>query len=106
MVVNVFAYGVVLFVQREKWRSVTVSPTMWGWQVVAAFFVAVSTWARWIAIDLAEVAPVLAIGRISVPVVLIMSPFLLDKKHERITRRVWLGAAFIVAGSMLLIFDN
>lgn len=73
-------------------------------QIVAGVFVGLSTWARWIALDLAPVAIVLALGRINVPQLLILAPLFIGQKQERVTARVWLGATLIVAGSLLLIF--
>jgi uncharacterized membrane protein len=73
-------------------------------QLVAAVFVGVSTWTRWIALDTAPVGVVLALGRLNVPVVLLLTPRLVGKAQENVTLRVWLGAAFIVAGSLILNF--
>jgi uncharacterized membrane protein len=53
---------------------------------------------------MAPVAVVLALGRVNVPVVIILSIFLVGQKEERVTGRVWFGASLIVVGSLLLIF--
>ena len=49
-------------------------------------------------------AVVLALGRLNVPVVILLSIFLVGQQQERVTGRVWLGAALIVFGSLILIF--
>jgi uncharacterized membrane protein len=74
------------------------------YQVAAGLFVGASTWIRWLALSMAPVAVVLALGRLNVPVVIILSIFLIGQKEERVTGRVWLGATLVVAGSLLLIF--
>jgi uncharacterized membrane protein len=51
---------------------------------------------------MAPVAVVLALGRLNVPVVIVLSPLLVGRMQERVTGRVWLGAGLIVAGSVLL----
>ncbi len=65
--------------------------------------VGLSTWARWIALDLAPVGVVLALGRLSMPLVLLLAPVLIGAHLEQVTPRIWLGAALIVVGSLLLI---
>ena len=102
VVANVIAYGVLLFLQRDKWMGKPIERIWLRWQILAGIFVTFGTWARWVAVDLEEVAVALALGRVNVPVVLVLSVFLLDRKHERITPQVWLGAGLIVAGSVML----
>jgi uncharacterized membrane protein len=104
MVANVIAYGILVYIQRDKWQGQPIARTSFNWQFLAGIFVGLATWARWVALDLTEVGVVLAIGRINVPLVLVLSMLMLDQKHERITLNVWLGAGLILAGSMVLIF--
>lgn len=104
MIVNVMAYGVLLYLRRDKWQGKAIPRESLNWQILAGVFVGLATWARWVALDLSEVAVVLAIGRFNVPIVIILSLFMLDQKQERITARLWFGAALIVIGSLLLIF--
>jgi len=73
-------------------------------QLLASVFVGLSTWTRWIALDKAAVSVVLALGRLNVPVVILLSPMLVGKAQENVTVRVWLGAALIVGGSLILNF--
>ena len=65
-------------------------------------FVGLSTWARWIALTMAPVAVVMILGRMNVPVVIFLAPLLVGRQVERVTIRVWLGAALIIAGAVLL----
>jgi len=44
------------------------------------------------------------LGRLNVPVVILLAPMLVGKAVENVTLRVWLGAALIVAGSLILNF--
>ncbi len=106
MVVCVIAYGIVLLARRDITSSTSIPRATLLLQIVAGTFVGLSTWARWVALDLAPVAVVIALGRISVPVVLILAPFLIGRNLERVTPRIWLGAALIIAGSLLLIFSD
>jgi uncharacterized membrane protein len=72
-------------------------------KLVAGILVGLSTWARWAALDSAAVAVVLTLNLLSVPVVLIGAPLVSGRHVEHVTARVWLGAALVVGGSLLLI---
>ncbi|MEM7114637.1 MAG: DMT family transporter [Chloroflexota bacterium] len=73
-------------------------------QIVAGVLVAVATWWRWIAIDLTPIAIVISLSRLSIPTVLILSPLIIGQKYEQVNRRIWLGAAVIIVGAMILTF--
>lgn len=104
MAVSAFAYGVILFFRRQPLHLKEISKDSWIFQLAAAVFVGVSTWMRWIALDLAQVGVVLALGRLNVPVVIFLSPLLVGQSQEHVTVKVWIGAGLIVAGSLALIF--
>lgn len=104
MVTCVLAYGLTLLLVRRRSRKPPASPDAILFQLAAGVLIGLSTWARWIALDLAPVAVVLALGRINVPIVILLSPLLVGRRLERVTPQVWLGAALIVCGSLLLIF--
>jgi drug/metabolite transporter (DMT)-like permease len=72
-------------------------------KVIAGALVAFSQWARWIALALAPIGVVLSITQLSVPVAILLTPLFVGRDIERVTSRVWLGAAIVVAGSLLLI---
>jgi drug/metabolite transporter (DMT)-like permease len=101
---SALAYGITLLFQWRQIQQGPIPPDAFLFQLVAAVFVGVSTWTRWIALDTAPVGVVLALGRLNVPVVLLLTPRLVGKAQENVTLRVWLGAAFIVAGSLILNF--
>jgi uncharacterized membrane protein len=46
---------------------------------------------------------VLALALVSVPIVLFLSPLLVGRHLERVTPKVWIGAALVVAGALTLI---
>ena len=102
MVITTAAYGVVLLFRRQQIQQGPIPRDAWFFQVAAGLFVGLSTWARWIALDMAQVAVVMALGRLNVPVVIFLAPLLVGRKAERVTVRVWLGAALIVGGAVLL----
>lgn len=103
MTACVVAYGLALLFRRGRSPSLPIPRDALFFQLVAGVLVGLSTWARWIALDLAPVGVVLALGRLSVPVVILLAPLLVGQHLERVTARVWLGAALIVGGSLLLI---
>ncbi|MDI6772726.1 MAG: DMT family transporter [bacterium] len=73
-------------------------------KLAAGILVGLSTWARWIAVDLVPVAVALALSQVSVPVVLLVSPFVGGRREEQVTTRLWQGSALIIAGSSVLLF--
>jgi drug/metabolite transporter (DMT)-like permease len=72
-------------------------------KLVAALFVAFATWFRWIALDDTEVGVILALGLLSVPVVLFLAPVLVGAHLEHVTLRIWAGSALVVGGALTLI---
>lgn len=104
MAISTIAYGILLGLRRDRLHLREISSQSFYYQLGAGLFVGLSTWIRWIALDMAPVAVVLALGRLNVPIVILLSVFLVGQKEEQVTARVWLGATLIVAGSLLLIF--
>lgn len=104
MALSAIAYGIILLLRREQLNLNQIPRESLYYQLAAGLFVGSSTWIRWLALSLAPVAVVLALGRLNVPIVIILSIFLVGQKEERVTGRVWLGATLVVAGSLLLIF--
>ncbi len=100
--VNVLAYGIMLWIRRAEWHNQPIPRVAIYWQIGAAIFVALATWARWTALETEPVGVVSAIERLSVPVVIVLSLLMLDQKHERVNRNVWIGGAMIVAGAIIL----
>jgi len=101
---SALAYGIMLLFRRKQIRQGPIPRDALWFQLAASFFVGISTWLRWIALDMAPVSVVLALGRLNVPVVILLAPMLVGKAVENVTLRVWLGAVLIVAGSLILNF--
>jgi len=75
-----------------------------GLKMLCGVIVALATWGRWVALDLAAVGVVLALNLLSVPTVLLLAPLLAHRESgERVGVRVWAGATLVVSGSLLLI---
>ncbi len=102
--ISAIFYGITLMLRRNQIQQGPIPRDALWFQLGAAFFVGVSTWARWIALDMTLVSVVLALGRLNVPVVILLSPLLVGKAAENVTVRVWIGAAMIVGGSLILNF--
>jgi drug/metabolite transporter (DMT)-like permease len=99
MLASVLAYGVFL-----PSRTLPRVPrrTLWA-KLLAGVLVAFATWSRWVALDDAAVGVVLALNLVSVPIVLFLAPILSGRHLERVTPRIWAGAALVVLGSLALI---
>jgi drug/metabolite transporter (DMT)-like permease len=103
MVVAVLAYAIALPLRPEiegraidNWVSLT-------FKCLAGLMVGLSVWARWAALDYTSIAVVLALSLLSVPIVLLLSPLLMGRHVERVTPQIWLGAALVVVGGLVLV---
>lgn len=101
---SAIAYGVVLMWQRDRWFGQPITNEAWVYKVAAGVLVGFSTWMRWVALDLAPVAIVLALMMISTPLVILLSPLISGKHLERVTRVLWAGTGLILSGALLLTF--
>lgn len=101
---SAIAYGVILLWQRKRWASLQTTSEAWVFKVAAGLLVGLSTWVRWIALELAPIAIVLAITMVSMPVVILLSPYVSGKHLERVTATLWLGAGLVLSGALLLTF--
>jgi len=102
LAVAVVAYGAAIAVSGRPLRP-SLERGRLAWKLVAGLFVGLSVWARWFSLELTSIGVVLALGLLSVPVVLALSPLVVGRRHERVTRRLVAGAALVVAGSLLLV---
>jgi drug/metabolite transporter (DMT)-like permease len=104
LLVSVAAY-VPLYAARRgavaAWRSVIGSAV--SLKLLAGLLVAVSTWWRWAALEDATVGAVLALGLLSVPVVLLLAPVVAGQHAERVTAGLWGGAGLVVSGALILV---
>ncbi|GBD08924.1 hypothetical protein HRbin22_01170 [Candidatus Thermoflexus japonica] len=94
-------YGGLLALRRRSDRLPPAS--ILGWQIGAAILVALSTWIKWLALQEVPAGITLALGRLSVPLVVILSPLIIGRSLERLTLRLGIGAGLITIGTMLLI---
>jgi drug/metabolite transporter (DMT)-like permease len=102
MAVAVAAYGVALSLRRKRDKAAVRWDAL-GFKLGAGVLVALSTWARWLSLDYSAVGVVLALGLLSVPVVLLLSPVLMGRHVEQVGTAIWIGATLVVVGSMMLV---
>ena len=103
MIAATGAYGLALIWRGTGLQLAAVARDALTIKVGAAVLVAIATWWRWLALDHATVAVVLALNLVSVPVVLFVAPLLVGRHLEDVTARVGLGAALVVCGALALI---
>lgn len=104
MIASVLGYAVILGVRGTRGTVGPVEMDAMGYKLFAAVLVALATWSRWVALDLAPVAAVLALSLISVPIVNLLSPLVSGRDLESVTGQTWLGSGLIIGGSLILIF--
>jgi drug/metabolite transporter (DMT)-like permease len=104
VVVSAAGFGLlVLLWPRSRRRTRALPRAGLALKMLGGAIVALATWGRWEALDLTAVGVVLALNLLSVPAVLILAPLISGGHAERVTARVWIGAALVVAGSLVLI---
>ena len=104
MVVAVLVYAVALPLRPAVDGPALGSRISLTFKILAGLMVGLSVWARWASLDYTSIAVVLALGLLSVPVVLLLSPLLMGRHVERVTLQIWLGAALVVVGGLVLVF--
>jgi drug/metabolite transporter (DMT)-like permease len=105
MLVAVTVYGLALPLRPRVEGPALGSWDALGFKLLAGGMVGLSVWARWVALDHTAVAVVLALGLLSVPVVLLLSPMLMGRDVERVNAQIWAGGALVVAGGLLLVLE-
>jgi drug/metabolite transporter (DMT)-like permease len=105
MLVAVCVYGAALPLRPRVEGPLLGSWSSLSFKLSAGVMVGLSVWARWASLDYTEIAVVLALGLLSIPVVLVLSPMLMGRHVERVTWHVWLGAGLVVGGSLILLVN-
>lgn len=100
---SALSYAVILLWQRERWLGVPITGEAWTFKLLAGLLVGLSTWMRWVALDLAPIAVVLALTMISSPLVILLAPLISGKHLERVTAMLWAGTGLILGGALLLV---
>jgi drug/metabolite transporter (DMT)-like permease len=106
MLVAVVAYGLMLPLRPRTEGPVLGSWSSLSFKLAAGGMVGLSVWARWESLDYTDVVVVLALGLLSVPVVLLLAPVLMGRHVERVNLQIWLGGALVVAGALLLMLSG
>jgi drug/metabolite transporter (DMT)-like permease len=104
LIVSVLAFAPLYVLWRgggPAWASVKGS--VGALKALAGLLVAVSTWWRWAALEDASVGAVLALGLLSVPIVLFLAPVIAGRHVERVTLGLWAGAGLVISGALVLI---
>lgn len=101
---SALSYAIILLWQRDRWAGVPITGEAWTFKLLAGLLVGLSTWMRWVALDLAPIAVVLALTMISSPLVILLAPLVSGKHLERVTAMLWAGTVLILAGALLLVF--
>lgn len=72
-------------------------------KLIAALVVAFATWFRLLALGDTDVAVVLAVNLVAVPVTLLLAPLMVGRHLEQADARVWLGGLLVIVGVLALI---
>jgi drug/metabolite transporter (DMT)-like permease len=103
MLAAAVAYAAPLALSRESFKPASEPWDALALKLAAGVVVALATWGRWVALDDVDVAVVLALNLLSVPVVLLVAPLISGRHVEIVTAKIWAGAGLVMLGSLLLI---
>jgi drug/metabolite transporter (DMT)-like permease len=103
MLVAIVFYAAALPLRPRVAGATIGSRAALSFKLLAGVMVGLSVWARWVSLDHTAVAVVLALGLLSVPVVLTLSPMLMGRHIERVNAQIWAGGALVVGGGLLLV---
>jgi uncharacterized membrane protein len=104
MFINMLLVGSLLLIKQEPVSILNRKRRKFLWQIISGFMVAIAVLTQWAAYDLIEIAVVLALARLNIPVILLLAPIIIGHPIERVSFRVWIGGAAIIGGSLILIF--
>ena len=106
VLVATMAHGTLLLFRRHRYeQGPVITFALWRNQGLAGILNGLGLLFRWIALDLAPVGIVLTLTRVNMIVVIVVSAFLKGDYAERLTWRVWLGAALVLVGAVILGLD-
>jgi uncharacterized membrane protein len=102
MLVSTIAYGLLMLLRRNHISKEPITIALWVNQSIAGVLTGLGTVFRWVALDLAPVAVVVTLGRFNMIVVIVISALMTGKYAEKMTWRIWLGAALVLIGAIIL----
>jgi drug/metabolite transporter (DMT)-like permease len=103
--VSVIVYFLIMIIGRSTAPNLSnVKLNEWFFLIAAGGFVGAALWFQWQAIQSTPIAVVVALGRLNIPTILLLTPIVLGHASERVTWQVWVSALLIIIGSMILIF--
>jgi uncharacterized membrane protein len=105
MLVSTMAYGIMMLLRKNHISKEPITRELWINQTVAGVLTSLGTLFRWIALDLAPVAVVVTLGRFNIVVVLFLTTLMTGKYAEKLTWRVWVGVALIIASAIIFGLD-
>lgn len=88
----------------ERGSVVTITGKGFSVTALAGVFIAVATLVRYVALTMSPLAVVTTMSRISIPLLLFLSPLVFQSRAEKASGGTWAGAALIIAGSIAIGF--
>ncbi len=103
-----FAFALSIYIpayliSRKKNRPLD-KPTRAIWlQISAGVAIAFGMWFRYIAMNTVPIGAVTALGRLNIPLILLLSPLFLKTRLDATSPRLWLGSLLIVGGATVIV---
>lgn len=73
-------------------------------QILAGVAITLAMWFRYIAMYTVPIGVVTALGRLNIPIILLVSPWLFKARIDATSPRLWLGSILIVGGATIIVF--
>jgi len=97
-------YGTAFSVTRTHLAQPANAMQAYVIQVLAGLAMAFGMWFRYIAMNTVPVGVVTALGRVNIPLILIVSPWLLKTRLDAPNLAVWSGSLLIIGGATMIVF--
>ena len=73
-------------------------------QIAAGIAIAFGMWFRYIAMNTVPIGAVTALGRLNIPLILLLSPLFLKSRLDATSPRLWIGSLLIIGGATVIVF--
>jgi drug/metabolite transporter (DMT)-like permease len=90
--------------RRRETAKVQFGLDILSYEIMAAIFITVGMWLRYVATRTVPVGVVTALARLNIPIILIFAPLFLRNKKDSATLRLWIGSVLVIAGATLVVF--
>lgn len=92
-------------IRRRSFPTSNISNSTYLVQVLAGLAITLGMWSRYLAMQSVPVGVVTALGRINIPLILLLSPIFYKSRIDATSPRLWIGSLLIIGGTTVIIYS-